>query len=209
MRTWRDVPGWFDFQDIYDEAIADVLRCPHALACGGPHFARFVEVGVGFGRSAIYMAEKIRAAKWSTYDPEVRVIEFDAIDSWTPDHVPGGEHLRALADAFGGVRAAFEWYAAECGVREWVRPIQADHAAPEVLARYAPASLDLVFLDTCHTEAGTRAAISAWLPKVRPGGIFAGHDFTPQWPGVVAAVRDVLPEAVRRRSSFFWRVPAP
>lgn len=36
--------------------------------------------------------------------------------------------------------------------------------------------LDLVFIDGDHSYASTRADIAGWLPKVRPGGILAGHD---------------------------------
>lgn len=197
MRTWRTVPGWFDFQDIYREAVAGVAWTPSLTA------ARFVEIGVAFGRSAIFMAEEIRASR--------KRIAFDAIDSWLPeDGTPGDartiDPLRELAAACGGMLRAFEWYAAECGVREYINAVQEDSLRASKF--YVDGSLDLVFLDSSHRYAETRAEIAAWLPKVRPGGVFAGHDFTPAWPGVVRAVGEMLPGAVRRRSSFFWRVPA-
>lgn len=191
MRTYLDVPGWFDFQDIYDEA---VTAAPWTASVTG---ARFVEVGVAFGRSAIYMADAIRASR--------KRIAFDTIDSWRPEHVPGDEKLRELAEAFGGVREVFAWYARECRVREFLNIVQADSVA--AASGYVSGSLDLVFLDSSHQYKETCAEIAAWLPKVRPGGVFAGHDFTPAWPGVVRAVGEMLPGAVRRRSSFFWRVP--
>jgi predicted O-methyltransferase YrrM len=196
MRTWRDVPGWFDFDDIYDEAIA---AAPEDWRGGAP--SRFVEIGVAYGKSTIYLAQAIRASG--------KPIHLDVIDLWAPDwNREAAGVIGDLVRAFGSARAAFEWYAEECGVRGLISAVQSDQLEPATLARYAPASLDLVFLDTCHTRKGTAAAILAWLPKVRPGGIFAGHDFVEQWPGVVEAVRDVLPGATKRRSSFFWRVPA-
>lgn len=36
---------------------------------------------------------------------------------------------------------------------------------------------DLIFLDAGHSYADVLADIEAWFPKVRPGGILAGHDF--------------------------------
>jgi predicted O-methyltransferase YrrM len=66
----------------------------------------------------------------------------------------------------------------------------------EVAATVADASLDFVYLDANHEEAHVRADLEAWVPKVRPGGIVSGHDYTPKpgrkyrqgGPGVVAAV---------------------
>jgi hypothetical protein len=59
-------------------------------------------------------------------------------------------------------------------------------------ARRAPNNLDFVFIDADHTEEAVRADIEAWLPKVRPGGLLAGHDYD-RW-GVTAAVKSVLGE---------------
>jgi len=53
------------------------------------------------------------------------------------------------------------------------------------------ASLDFVFIDADHSEQGCRADISAWLPKIKPTGWIMGHDIN--WPGVKAAVGDMLP----------------
>lgn len=53
------------------------------------------------------------------------------------------------------------------------------------------ASLDFVFIDADHSEAGARADIAAWGPKIRPGGWIMGHDIN--WPGVRAAVDDLVP----------------
>jgi predicted O-methyltransferase YrrM len=200
-KTWKDVPGWFDFQDIYDEAVA---RAPAA----GAHF---VELGVLFGRSSIYMATQILSSGKS--------ITFDAVDNWpSPFHLGPKEWMpeaynqprrlmQSLVDSHGGVRQAFRWFAEQCNVNGSIHVVDSDLRVAAQLHRYQPASLDFVFLDADHSEEGTRAAINAWLPKVKPGGVFAGHDFVEAWPGVVAAVKALLPGAVARGKSFFYRVP--
>ena len=38
-------------------------------------------------------------------------------------------------------------------------------------------SLDLVFIDADHTAAWVQKDLDAWVPKVRPGGVIAGHDY--------------------------------
>lgn len=49
-------------------------------------------------------------------------------------------------------------------------------------------SLDFVFIDADHSYDGALADINAWTPKVRKGGMVAGHDLN--WPTVFQAVKD-------------------
>merc|ERR1712228_746380 len=58
--------------------------------------------------------------------------------------------------------------------------------------------LDFVYLDARHDFAGIVADIRAWWPKVRVGGVFAGHDFVDgEFPEGdffwISALRQVLP----------------
>lgn len=58
--------------------------------------------------------------------------------------------------------------------------------------------LDFVYLDARHDFAGVAADIFAWWPKVRVGGIFAGHDFVDgEFPEGdffwISALQEVLP----------------
>lgn len=57
-------------------------------------------------------------------------------------------------------------------------------AAPFV----ADGSLDIVFLDARHDYEAVSDDIQAWRPKVRPGGILSGHDFSWMFPTVAMAV---------------------
>ena len=49
--------------------------------------------------------------------------------------------------------------------------------------------VDFLFLDAAHTNPSDRINIDFWLPQVKKGGIFAGHDYTGQWPDVQANVK--------------------
>eukprot|EP01031_Cornospumella_fuschlensis_P025083 gene25083-30297_t len=40
-------------------------------------------------------------------------------------------------------------------------------------------SLDFVYVDARHDYAGVKEDLEAWWPKLRPGGLLAGHDFVP------------------------------
>jgi hypothetical protein len=60
----------------------------------------------------------------------------------------------------------------------------AAHSVPD-------ASLDFVFIDADHSEAGCREDIKNWTPKLKPTGWLTGHDIN--WPGVRAACDDLVP----------------
>eukprot|EP00933_Yihiella_yeosuensis_P081233 TRINITY_DN94798_c0_g1_i1.p1 TRINITY_DN94798_c0_g1~~TRINITY_DN94798_c0_g1_i1.p1 ORF type:complete len:425 (-),score=63.77 TRINITY_DN94798_c0_g1_i1:462-1736(-) len=51
-------------------------------------------------------------------------------------------------------------------------------------------SLDLVFIDGCHSYSSVRDDIEAWTPKLKRGGILAGHDYGLFFPGVCRAVHE-------------------
>ena len=55
---------------------------------------------------------------------------------------------------------------------------------------YTDGSLDFAFLDGDHSHEGLKKDIAAWLPKVKKGGIIAGHDFCLADAGVISAVID-------------------
>lgn len=49
-------------------------------------------------------------------------------------------------------------------------------------------SVGLVYIDGSHIPVDVVDDIKAWLPKIKSGGIIAGHDYGAGWPGVVNAV---------------------
>ncbi len=105
------------------------------------------------------------------------------VDSWKgSSDVWGPDYAARLAKE--DVRAAFERNMAELEVPVSILPLPSVQAA----ARFAHCSCDLVFLDASHDEASVLADLEAWYPKVRPGGLLAGHDFDPAIPGVSRAL---------------------
>jgi hypothetical protein len=76
-------------------------------------------------------------------------------------------------------------------------------AAPVV-----PSDLDFVFIDGNHSYASVKTDLSLWAPKVRKGGIIAGHDYhADSWPGVVKAVDEFFQnETVVLGNDSIWMV---
>ena len=55
-------------------------------------------------------------------------------------------------------------------------------------------TLDFVYLDANHEYHFVNEDINYWFPKIRPGGVLGGHDYSSQWPGVMMAVNKFITE---------------
>ncbi len=49
----------------------------------------------------------------------------------------------------------------------------------EMAATFTDSSLDFVYIDARHDYAGVMEDLVAWYPKLKDGGILAGHDYIP------------------------------
>ena len=174
-RHYESIEGWFDFADLYT---GFVQRYP-----SGSHF---VEVGAWKGKSTCYMAESIRASG--------KAIRFDAVDTWQGSV----EHDTTVAEIGGGDRLFLEFLRnmQSAGVLTAITPVRLPSSVAVQL--YEDRSLDLVFIDASHEYQDVRADVLAWRPKIKPGGILAGHDYNPMFPGVIQAVDEIFGGQVDR-----------
>jgi len=154
---------------------------------------RGVEVGVGFGSMSVWLLRHCPELRLTLVDPFVGYDPADGTSEWM---ALCGDYIAAF------VR---DRVASEFGDRaEVVRAASLD-AAKAV----ADESLDFVFIDADHRYEAVAADIQAWQPKVRKGGVIAGHDYGPQWPGVAKAVKryvDAVPVAVDTDSTIWYAV---
>lgn len=133
------------------------------IVAAAPQVAHFVEIGCWKGRSASFMGVEIHNSG--------KQIKFDCIDHWD---VEGGldlfkENTKSLSHI--------------------ITPIFSDSVKGADL--YEDESLDFVFIDAGHLTHEVLADMNAWYPKVKSGGIFAGHDYFPgSWDSVVTAVHE-------------------
>lgn len=73
----------------------------------------------------------------------------------------------------------------------------------EAAARVEDGSLDFVYVDARHDRESVLEDLEAWYPKLRPGGIFAGHDYVDgSFPNGEFGVRGAVDE-------FFGRLGVP
>lgn len=167
--SWQDIPGWFDFPEVYDAAVKSAR--PGAV---------FVELGCYLGKSAAYMLLAIRDSG--------KAITFNSYDTFKGSPTEPS-HLEEVAKHGGSLLDAARANLARCcGPDGPYALVEADSVQAATL--YADQSVDFCYIDADHTEAAVARDIEAWLPKMRPGGILAGHDYDS--PGVSAAVDRLL-----------------
>lgn len=147
--------GWFDWPELYDAAVR--------RAADG---ARFVECGTFFGKSALHLARAIRDSG--------KQITFDTWDDWSS--VPPG--FGYVGWVGGDPPREDQVRATLAGLPVRVRTGDSLDAAKQ----YADGSLDMVFLDDDHSAEHLAAECHVWWPKLKPGGLMAGHDY--DWPSV-------------------------
>ncbi len=59
----------------------------------------------------------------------------------------------------------------------------------EMVASFGEGQIDLVYVDGyAHTGQEGGSTLREWWPKVRPGGIMAGHDYDARWQPTIDAV---------------------
>jgi glycosyltransferase involved in cell wall biosynthesis len=157
IKVSADIDGWFDFRDVYDH-VATTLDDADT----------FVEVGSWKGKSAVYLAHRLR-----DIGKQPRII---CVDTFEGD--------------------------AETGKGSIIQDFDCNRASSQsspILTREIGESLKIsnmiyngemagVFIDASHDYESVKADIAAWLPKVKPGGFFGGHDIDA--PGVLQAVTE-------------------
>lgn len=144
-------------------AIETLLRREHLPSLGA-------EVGVKEGRFIGHMLEVF--PKLTMY----------AIDPW--EQQPGGneDYLEwDFNDIYQGYKKRTELYAD--------RVLEIREYSNTAVNKVEDFSLDFVFIDAQHDYDSVKEDIELWYPKVKPGGLFAGHDYNKtKFSGVVQAV---------------------
>jgi len=194
IRTWHDIPGFFDFEDIYDQAVREAKPGD-----------TLVEVGTFLGKSAAYMADRIRAS--------AKEVRFYVVDPWDPtEYENWWIDIRKdppapwpVEELYGKpLVEAFEHCIRSVGATDWIRPSRASSVS--VAEIFSDRTLAFVFIDANHLYEGISADIRAWRPKIKPGGILAGHDYRVKaWPDVARAVDEAFGSAVEHRGTS-WLV---
>jgi hypothetical protein len=164
---YRDIKGWFDFQEIYSQQVK--------FAKDGFHF---VEVGAWLGCSTAYMIVEIVNSN--------KNIQFDVVDTWQgSSEVEQAWAYKDVLEQNDG--CAYDLFIKNMGdAIQHINPIKME--STQAAALYGDESLDFIFIDACHSYQSVKEDLKAWYPKLKKGGCIAGHDYGLY--GVGAAVNE-------------------
>jgi len=154
---YQNIQGWFDYEEV--------IRLAIDKATDG---AKFVEIGAWKGKSAAFAGvEILNSGKDITY--------------YAVDHFLGSEEHRNpvsphydYASISGDLKA--QYLVNIEPVKSVVKTL--DMQSGEASKKFKKASVDFVYIDGSHEYVSVCSDIEFWLPKVKPGGMIAGHDYT-------------------------------
>lgn len=158
---YQNIPGWFDWHNLYSAAAREL-----------PHGSSIVEVGAWLGRSTSFLATEIH-----NYGKSMKLYVVDhwrgSVDEW--DMIADATSMN-VADLFNKNMVGLE-YIPICG------------SSVNSADLFKDGSIEFVFLDGSHDRESVLDDIAAWAPKVKRGGILAGHDYNRiDSPQVIEAV---------------------
>lgn len=160
---WKHIHGFFDYQDVWELI---VNRCNNG--------DWIVEIGCYLGKSTCCLGEVIhRSGK------QINVICIDPWPlHWTADK---RETFEPFAMFWANIR--------QSGWDPFIFPFRSTSKCASTIIRN---DLAAVYIDGDHAYESVKTDILCWLPKVRAGGILAGHDYSTDWPDVIRAVNELL-----------------
>lgn len=139
------------------------------------------EIGVAYGYHAEHLCEQLLEIRYFGVDPYLA--NYDLNDSFCADvtRLFGDIDPQVSMDRlFAAVQMKlnrYRWRSQMIRRKSW-----------EAADQFPDGYFDLVYVDGDHTYAGVTKDLTAWLPKVREGGLLCGDDIG--WPDVHRALQD-------------------
>ena len=158
---------WFGHSNFYSEIVNKF-----------PDGSHFVEVGVWKGRGASYMGVEINNSG--------KNIKFDCVDTW--EYIDSQNDISK--DSYENLYDIFLKNIEP--VKHIINPVKL--LSTDAAKKYEDNSLDFVFVDAAHDYTNVKNDIEAWFPKIKVGGIIAGHDYNTSIDGVKKAVDEFFNE---------------
>lgn len=174
--------NWFSYPNLYKSMVERF-----------PSGSKFVEIGSWKGKSSAFLAVEIANSN--------KDIEFTCIDTWegSVEH-EGMKDLQYLYNIFTDNMKPLEKY---------YRPLRMPSL--EAANQFEDYSLDFVFIDASHEYEDVKKDIAAWIKKVKPGGVIAGHDYYIKdydyFPGVKQAVNESLTNFEASEDCWIYSIP--
>ena len=96
-------------------------------------------------------------------------IKFDCVDLWEYSDIQRDIEKNRYKDLYNIFLSNIK------PVKHVINPIKM--ISWEAADLYKDESLDFVFIDAAHDYESVKKDINAWYPKIKKGGVIAGHDY--------------------------------
>ena len=164
VKVPTDIGGWCDYSEFY-RTIA------HAISDG----ETFVEIGSWMGQSISVFCQALQDAE--------KTATVYCIDTFKGEQNQPA-HTATVEQHGGSIREVFERNTTDAGVRQMIEVIEGDSAESADL--FEDGTIDVIYIDAAHDYDSVVKDLAAWFPKIKPNGIFSGHDYP--WHEVKRAV---------------------
>lgn len=158
------IDGWFQFPDLYERM---VNQYDNTIFC---------EIGTFKGASAVFLGQKIKQN-----NKNIKVV---CVDLWpSPSEIEKFSHLGAgqgeesvkINRQGESLMQEFVNHVNDCNLQDTLFPLRTHSVYAASL--FPDNYFSFVFIDAGHSKEQVINDINAWLPKVKSGGVLAGHDY--------------------------------
>ncbi len=163
---WQDIEGWFSNAD------AQFVK----MICADIHDGIVVELGFFAGRCTAAMAP---------------ICKTNNNEYWAIDNCRGGSPRdpATKAQQSKDMKQIFKTNMKNSKLSDYVNIKIMDSAATAQM--FDSREVDFCFVDASHVAEDVKKDIEAWWPKIKPGGVLGGHDYS--W-GSVKGVTNAFAE---------------
>lgn len=170
MRKYETIEGWFNMEQQYRILLNLV-----------PINGVFVEIGCWKGKSTAFLLEEVQK---DNLPRKIYVI----------DNFKGSTNTEIEREVYANVNSSHLYNEFIDNINYVSKFLTSVYRSESDIAAdlFSNNSVDVCFIDAGHSYENVRNDITAWLPKIKKGGMLAGHDYNESWPGVIQAVNKLL-----------------
>jgi hypothetical protein len=163
----NEIFGWFDFSDIYDQAVIQSKDGDSML-----------EIGCYMGKSTAYLLEKIKSSG--------KEIDLHVVDLFDTSNIFQSELYNGIINNSHSFEDIFDKNMSDLGFC----PKKHKGLSSDMFSKFDDNYFSMIFIDGSHDYKSVVDDMKLYYPKLKSGGIFAGHDYTQRDIGVIKAVNE-------------------
>jgi predicted O-methyltransferase YrrM len=149
MSNKKEIFGWFNFDDIYTNAVNKA-----------ENGSKFLEIGCFFGKSTEFLCRKIKESG--------KNIEVYVIDVFETDYPLYVEILQG--------RSMLDIFKNNLNEHKDILKIFKGKSC-DLHSQFENNFFEMIFIDGDHDYTTVKKDLISYYPKLKKGGIFAGHDY--------------------------------